>query len=144
MKKLASIVMLMAATIITTSAYAQSKSNPQKKINYVYCDVKFYQDENASPEVYVLIDYGQKNRDENNETMVMALVNDQNKSVIFNTKIDFFNYFSNLGWEYVQTFDTKIAFPDDVDRKAHFIFRKELKDGQGIGLYSDKGGVHVK
>jgi hypothetical protein len=97
----------------------------------VYCEIVGTGNLSGSKISKVEVDMGQTSKQWSSKNRV--LVNDQNEKIEFNSMMDAVNYFSKLGWNFVQAY--AIAETQGMSRETvyHYILVKEVsKDEQAV------------
>lgn len=123
------LFLLSICGLFAMSVFAQT-------VREVYCEIVCTQIKLTSPKCAVAIDYGQDRKLSDSRVVVDELGN----TMIFNSVMDALNWMGTLGWKFKQAYTiTDYLTKDQI---YHYLFAKELKEGEqindGIRLGSEK------
>lgn len=116
--------------MLTIMAMAQQ---PRK----VYCEIVGIGNTSGTKVSKIEVDMGQNSKAWSSKSRV--LVDEQNKKIEFNSMMDAVNYFSNIGWSFIQAYAVAETAGISRDNIYHYILCKEVTTDDQV-----KDGIKLK
>ena len=126
MKKLLTTLLLLAGLGLGISAFAQEAGHPYK----VYCEIVSSSRGIFSDKTSVELDFGQYASWWSTDR---KLVDEDGKTIVFNSVLDAVNYMARRGWTFEQMYVVQSITKGDSDTPAyHWILSKEITEDSQI------------